>query len=323
MDFGEILQRAWQIIWKHKILWLFGIFAGCSGSSNLGSGWGGNLGGGNTSTSNVDLTNEMQSLFEQFFGNFENWQITTLIILIIIGLLLIFFLISILAVFLGTIGRIGLIHGTHLAEKARIEAEETKISFGVLMRSGLPFFWRVFFLNLLLSIGWIVGIVVVSFTLILSIIGICILIPFCCLLIPLGWAFSIYVEQANIAMIIEDLNLTQALKRSWAVCKIHFGSLLVMGLLLIIGGGIAGLILAIPFLIAFIPFFVAIAIEGTTSMTTGLIISGICLVAYLPILIVLSGGLQGYIQSAWTLTYLHITKEDNTLTSVTASESVS
>src|SRR5437773_2631742 len=26
-NFGEILTRAWQIIWKHKILWVFGILA--------------------------------------------------------------------------------------------------------------------------------------------------------------------------------------------------------------------------------------------------------------------------------------------------------
>ena len=36
MDFGEILSRAWQIIWKHKILWVFGILAGCS-STNSGT----------------------------------------------------------------------------------------------------------------------------------------------------------------------------------------------------------------------------------------------------------------------------------------------
>ncbi len=32
MDFGNILTRAWQISWKHKALWLFGILAACGGS---------------------------------------------------------------------------------------------------------------------------------------------------------------------------------------------------------------------------------------------------------------------------------------------------
>jgi hypothetical protein len=28
-NFGEVLTRAWQIIWKHKVLWVFGILASC------------------------------------------------------------------------------------------------------------------------------------------------------------------------------------------------------------------------------------------------------------------------------------------------------
>ena len=41
MDIGEVLSRAWQIIWKHKVLWIFGILAGCAsggGGGNPGSG---------------------------------------------------------------------------------------------------------------------------------------------------------------------------------------------------------------------------------------------------------------------------------------------
>ena len=30
MDFSEVLGKAWRIIWKHKVLWIFGIFAGCA-----------------------------------------------------------------------------------------------------------------------------------------------------------------------------------------------------------------------------------------------------------------------------------------------------
>ena len=38
MNYGEVLSRAWQIIWKYKVLWIFGILAG------LGSGGGGSGG---------------------------------------------------------------------------------------------------------------------------------------------------------------------------------------------------------------------------------------------------------------------------------------
>ena len=44
MDYGEIFSKAWKIIWKYKILWLFGIFASCSGGGGNGGGGGINSG---------------------------------------------------------------------------------------------------------------------------------------------------------------------------------------------------------------------------------------------------------------------------------------
>ena len=40
-NFGEVLTRAWQIIWKHKVLWIFGILASCGRGSGGGNGGGG------------------------------------------------------------------------------------------------------------------------------------------------------------------------------------------------------------------------------------------------------------------------------------------
>jgi len=38
MDFGYVLKRAWGIIWKFKVLWIFGILAGCGqAASSSGS----------------------------------------------------------------------------------------------------------------------------------------------------------------------------------------------------------------------------------------------------------------------------------------------
>ncbi len=32
MDYGEVLSKAWKIAWKFKVLWIFGILAGCGAS---------------------------------------------------------------------------------------------------------------------------------------------------------------------------------------------------------------------------------------------------------------------------------------------------
>jgi uncharacterized membrane protein YgcG len=62
-NFGEVLTRAWQIIWKHKVLWIFGILAGCG----QGGGSGGGGGGGGNGFSNGDRQfTELERMMEQF-----------------------------------------------------------------------------------------------------------------------------------------------------------------------------------------------------------------------------------------------------------------
>lgn len=38
MDYGYVLRRAWEIIWKFKVLWIFGILASCGQASGSGGG---------------------------------------------------------------------------------------------------------------------------------------------------------------------------------------------------------------------------------------------------------------------------------------------
>jgi len=316
VDIGTILQRAWQIIWKHKVLWIFGIFAGCS-SNGFGSSWG-NINSGTPSSADFALPDQITSFFERIFGNLQDWQVFLLVAITVIGIVLFILLLSLLFIFLGTLGKIGIILGVHwieTADQSPHEAEIKKdITFGSLLRASLPYFWRLFFLNLLLSIGWLIGVLVGAVMLIFTIVGICFLLPYCCLLIPLGWVFGIYVQQANVALVTENLSLTQAVQRGWEVLRANFGELLVMGFILAVGGAIIGVAIMLPFLFAFIPLFVGSIVGSaasamTTGMTSGLIISIVLLLVYLPFFVMLNGGLQAYLQTAWTLTYRSLTQK--------------
>jgi len=72
MDIGEVLSRAWKIIWKYKVLWIFGILASC------GQGGGGGGGGGNSgyrySQGDPNVSPEIERFFfgiERFFQQIE------------------------------------------------------------------------------------------------------------------------------------------------------------------------------------------------------------------------------------------------------------
>jgi hypothetical protein len=289
-DFGNVLTRAWQIIWKHKVLWIFGILASCSRGGNGGGNSGGNSGGGGNG-SNPD---QFGYQFEQAGRWLENnvWIIVALVCFIV--------LLSLVFMALGFIGRIALIKGTYQAEKG---AES--LAFGELFSESLPYFWRVFGLSFL--IGLAVMVIIVPFVLVGAMtagVGFLCLLPLICLLIPVALVVSVVVEQADAAIVLEDLGMFDGFKRGWEVAKQNAGPVVIMALILLVGGAIVGGILALPFIIAVVPIFVgAMAGKANAAIWVGVA----CVVAYLPVIIVLNGILTAYIQSAWTLTFMRLT----------------
>jgi hypothetical protein len=294
MNFGDILSKAWQIIWKHKVLWIFGILAGCASGGGNGNGLSYTFGGS-------DFNDARWRPFNIYFDSFAQVLPWLLLILAIILVLVV------LAIFLGTIGRIGLIRGAQ-----QVDQGATQLKFKELFSGSTPFFWRVFALNLL------VGLLIALFIFILIFLGVigtvftlgigllCFL-PLLCLLVPLGWLVSLWVEQANIAIVVEDLGIIEGLNKGWDVFKKNLGNILVMGLILLVISLVIGFLLAIPFFVVFTPFLMSFAFGQSSDIWLGFWVSIICLIVFIPILLVLYGILTAYVKTAWTLTYLRLT----------------
>lgn len=215
------------------------------------------------------------------------------------------------AMALNTIGRVGLIQGTVKGEEG---AE--KLTFGGLFNSGKPFFWRVLGLNFLIGLALFVLFIVLFIPLALGTvatfgIGLICLIPLICLLVPVGWLVKIVVQQANIAVVVEDANILEGIQRGWDVFRANLGNLVLMSLILGIGGAIIGFIIALPILLIIVPAAISATVSGIAESELAfggsLVVGGLCLLTYIPVLILLGGVLQAYFQSAWTLTYLRLT----------------
>ena len=302
MDFGEVLSKAWKIVWKHKVLWIFGILASCSNAS----------GGMNSSSSYQSKDMQLPSGFENFFTQTPEWQL----ILIGIVIFLVILLLVLLAVFLGTIGRIGLIRGTQQADKEI----ETRLVFGELFKGSMPYFWRVFLLNLLVGLFIFFAIFILIVVGVLGAvaslgIGLICIIPLICLLIPLIWIVSIVTEQSSIAIVIEDMGVMDGLKRGWEIVKQNAGVMALMWLILVLGvSGIGGLIISLPLVITIVTAVIPLILGSEEVVQSSLILAGICFVGYLPVLIVLSGILRSFVESAWTLTFMRLTSPAEELT---------
>jgi hypothetical protein len=205
-NFGEVLSRAWQIIWKHKVLWIFGIFAGCSrGSGNFRGNSGG---GGNGGPGQPDFPPEVMRVFEFIQQN--------LTMIIVLGCIFIF-LIWAITIFLSTIGKVGLIRGTFQAEGG-----SEKLVFGQLFSESMPYFWRVFGLSLIISIPILIvvamliaAVVAVAIsagngndTATVGLVGIVPLLIGCfCLLVPVMFVVGMIIRQAENAIVLEDMRL--------------------------------------------------------------------------------------------------------------------
>ena len=309
MNYSEILSRAWQIIWKHKVLWIFGILAGCASSS--GGGGSGRVGNNfNTSPSGSrQFPAQLQSYFDRMQHFFESVPQQTWI-LIGIGVLLLVLILIVLRIFLGTVGSIGLIHGAQRADQDM----EAHLTFGELFKGSLPYFWRVFLLFLLVFlVFFIVGIILVGTIALGAVltfgIGLICLLPFLCLLIPVGIVVGVVIEQATIAIVVENRGVMDGLRRGWEVVRTNLGPMVVMWLILGLGiNGIVGIIIGLPMILVFAPLLIGIFANAQRALQTGLVISLLCCAAYLPVLIILRGILQSYVSSAWTLTFLRLTK---------------
>lgn len=288
MEYGEVLKRAWDIIWKHKVLWIFGILTSC--------------GGGSSASSNSGWRTSIQENnwnIQPMFNNIPDWQIA----LIIIIALLVILVLVVLAVFLSTIGRVGMIRGTVQGDRG---AE--RLSFSELFSGSLPYFWRVFGLNLLVGLAFALAIIIVVVPLAITVVGLICIIPLICVLIPIGWFVSVLTEQANIAIVTENLSLIDGLKRGYQVLTANIGPVIVMALILGLGVSlIGGLIIGLPVILIVGPAVVGAISGSDRALGGGLLVTVLCFVAYLPVLIVLNGILQSYIRSAWTLTYLRLT----------------
>ena len=290
-NFSEVLTRAWQIIWKHKVLWIFGIFAGCGQGGGSGGGGGG---GGNTFSDGDQPFSEFGRMMDRI-GDWiaDNPWVVALFILVMI-------IFIILAVFLGTIGRIGLIRGTYQAEQGT-----ENLVFGELFSGSTPYFWRVFGLSLLVGLAFLVLMLpLIAFGVLTAGVGFACLLPLICLLIPVGMVVNVIIEQANAAMVLDDLGIGDGFRRGWDVFRSNLGPVLIMAIILGVLAFVVGLVIALPIILAFFPLAFGLA-GGETGM---LWVTVICCAIYLPILLLLNGILLSFTQSSWTLTYLRLTR---------------
>lgn len=234
MNYGEIINSARKMIWKHKVLWIFGFLASCG--ARQGSNFNYRSAGSSTNSTNP-LTPKLENWFKQVGLTFQ--QNPWLVGLIIFIVLLVILLLAIL----NTIGTAGSIRGAWL-----VAGGAEQLSFSELWESSLGYFWRIFFLSLtsgfaiwapIIIIGMLAFLAVGSANLTTALI--CMGVSVCLVFIPYLWLVQVWFNQATIAAVGEDIGFSESISQGWTLAIKNLGPYIVMSLILGVatgGGGV-------------------------------------------------------------------------------------
>jgi hypothetical protein len=282
-DVGEVLSQAWQITWKHRVLWIIGILFGFFMSTMF-------------------LLMFFPFLLPLLIQNSRMDLMPVFIVGFIIAFLLFFLVLYPISVFTQTSATLGILDANQDTEH---------FSASELIKRSLPFFWRVLGLMLLFAVGmnliiFIIQAIMFLLTIVtLGIAAIC-MTPIMFLMYPAFYIAIVWMEQAMNGIIIDNMTVTDAAKQGWNLIRNNFMSIALIALVVYFGIGLVTGILIVPFMI---PIFVVpfSFIENEPNWTI-LSISMLCTFAFIPLFALICGLSMIFTKSVWVLTYLRLTR---------------
>ena len=196
------------------------------------------------------------------------------------------------------------------------DERQAGVGFGAMLRVSLRYFWRV--LGLFLLVGVAIFAVFMAFMLLVMLvnvvtfgIGMLCVMPLYCLLIPAMFLVYAFTTQGQVAILADDMGVTDALKRSWELIRGNFWGILLLSIVIYIGIWLINMLISIPFMI---PMYVDMfrMMESFDSMQAmqmnWMRSSVIWMLIYAPVYSLVQGISLTFIQSAWTVTYLRLTR---------------
>lgn len=317
MDYGEIITKSAKLIWKHKILWFFGLLAGLGGGNTNPSF---NFNVANLNPGNLNIPQPLQRFFTgmaEMIRQTPGWFFLMLIFLVC-GLGLVFFMINVF-------GRTGLTRGAWQADDG-----SESLEFGKLVSEIWPAFWRVAGQTLLIGLpGFAISLIFFMFLLFgfitsvsreapgIILVLLCVGLPMICLMVPFFWFLGIWSQLSTVAVVGEGRGIIDGLKRGWELIRRNLGPVVVVGLLVLLAqiglGILTGLILA-PIGIGALLGSLVFKSGGTFSLEFFLPF----LLVAIPLSLILTMFFQSYTGTLWTLVFRRLAAAEGAQPPVTA-----
>jgi len=289
-DFGEILTRAGQITWKHKVLWFFSALP--------------------MLLSFLIFPLVFLPIFLSDFDPYSEPFFVDQPIYILLFICFSFF-ISILSFALYAISSSSVALGVVQVEGGVENLETMK-----LFDDGKKYWLRMLGVMLLIGLG--VSLVFLVFFGCMMLFGtVTIGLGFVCMqpLLLLMYPFMLVlygvIEESQAAVVVDDLGVTDAIQRGWELVKANFWRILFISFIVYMGITILGGIVSVPFMVPF--FFMPFFMEGSSDFdmhTMMLVIGGFTLL-FLPVMALVQGIGMAFLKTTYTLVYLRLTQSQD------------
>jgi len=201
----------------------------------------------------------------------------------------------------------------------RADGDVEHFTFRGLLNDSKPYWWRV--LGVMLLIGFGVSLFFLVIFGCMSIFGavtiglgyICML-PLMLLMYPVMLALYGIIEESQVAVIVDELGVTDAIRRGWELVRANFWRIVLISLVVYLGIGFLSTIVMLPLMspFFFIPFLMDSGQFDPSPRTIMLFMGGFSLL-FFPIMALIQGIGITLLKSTYTLVYLRLTRsQENT-----------
>ncbi|MCI0394504.1 MAG: hypothetical protein L0332_19840 [Chloroflexi bacterium] len=311
MDYGYILTRTWQLVWRHKFLWLLGLLAILArplGSVIIRLAF----------RPRLDFQSPTNP-FEELLATYERLARPGLLIAVVV----VFFLVFLALWLISAIAEGGLIRAVAGLQKGQVmtAGQAWSAGLGLLGRFVaidtilfLPLFLIALFL-MLAALGGLVGLAIAgsrpgstpdNFFSIMGLTG-AVVAPLLCLLLPVGLLTVLFRLLAFRGAALQELGTRASIRYAWQLLRANLADIIILAVLLWAVTQLAGTLIALVLLfplasLDMLPLFMLL-LQGQLpgpQLGVGIAVIGmvVVLLTAVPVAVI-----HTYQSAAWTLAY--------------------
>jgi hypothetical protein len=285
-DISGVLSRAGQISWRHKSIWALLVIP------------------------MVVAFLPFMLFFVFLFAvmTITKGDISTAIFIVVV---LVFLLTFVASAVVNYVVRSVFISAATLGV-VRAERGEGSTKFMDLLKDGMPYFWRI--LGVTLVVNLTLGLAITVFNLLMFILTVvtigmasACLQPIIILLTPFMFLAIGVLEAAQVAVIAEGMNVMDAIKHALQVVRAHVWKYVIITLIVYFGSSILTSFIIMPLMmpIFFVPFLLELG-HGM-NMQIVVLISALFFCIFFPMMVLVSSLLGVFMKTSLDLTYLRLT----------------